>query len=453
MRLSAVALLLAACAAPSWGANLDLTASYRIRGIAYSNLNLDSKSPNNHSFVSNNARLGFSARKIVLASQKGEDTTLDIGVTIHGVGIAGSTSTFVAPFNAAAENYPSATMTPFIENAYATVHNLFGYRWDATFGRQTYRLGGGLLLDDDGAGLTGVSAHTELPWFGLQAEAFGFSAKNSLADPNSLTLAGASMALPLEGTWSVNYLYEHDRSVRPVFDCSFQGMPAAGCFISQSRKHFGSIRYSVNYGSIVFDGEAAIERGVGTPTGNIPSPAHIYYSGDAQVLKAKWKQKLYKIGEGVARMSVARGSGNNTGTGTRDEAFFPAHGHRFDGLERSGFGDFFAATPYDAYGGTYSTGSASGMRGGVSGIVSVGAGYTLPAWKGFVLDVDYFLYQADRVVTGSRSLGSEWDAKIRYQYEQHFSVSVAGAWFGIGKALNATRGTGRKITLEASGRF
>ena len=62
---------------------------------------------------------------------------------------------------------------------------------------------------------------------------------------------------------------------------------------------------------------------------------------------------LPRLGEGIARMSVARGSGDHADTPTRDEAFFPAHGHQFNGLDRSGFGDFFGATPYNAFGGNY----------------------------------------------------------------------------------------------------
>ncbi len=48
---------------------------------------------------------------------------------------------------------------------------------------------------------------------------------------------------------------------------------------------------------MVFDGEAAIEKGVATPTGPTPAPTHITYNGNAQVVRMKWKQSLYRTGE------------------------------------------------------------------------------------------------------------------------------------------------------------
>ena len=113
----------------------------------------------------------------------------------------------------------------------------------------------------------------------------------------------------------------------------------------------------------------------------------------------------------------------------------------------------YGATPYDAFGGNYSSSTRSGLPNGASGIIAVGAGYTPPAYHGVSLDVDYFLYQAERVSTGPRTLGSEWDFRLRYQIRDQFGLSAGLAAFKAGTLTDAHKPSGRKLSFEASGRF
>jgi len=456
-RLPRLAVLLALAASPAAASSLDVTASYKMKATAYKNLDLssDPSGRNNHSFVSNDARLGLAVRKIPLESRGGEDSTMDVGLLLHAIGVSGSTVTAASPFDRIAACYPSSDLTPFIENAYLKVSRLWSLPIEATFGRQNFKLGSGLLLDDDGAGLTGVSVRGELPWAGMKTEAFAFQDRNPRASgPSSLALFGGSLDLPGEGIWQLNQLFERDRTDQLVYGCTYSGDPdAAGCAISKAFRSFSSVRYQISYGPMVFEGEAAMQKGSATPTGPSPAGNHITYNGNAQVVKMKWKQSLYKSSEGIARMSVARGTGDNPGTATRDEAFFPSHGHRHNGLERSGFGEFFAATPYDAWGGNYSTSTASGLPQGASGLIVVGAGYTPPAYRGFNLDIDYYLYQAERIQSGSRTLGMEWDVRLKYPIKDQLTIALTTAYFKAGTFADHGHGVSRKVSLEASGRF
>lgn len=457
MRLALAATLLALSPALAGASSLDVTAAYKMKAVSYKNLDLsgDPAGRNNHSFVANDARLGLAVRKIPLQSQGGEDTALDVGLLLHAIGVAGSTIAVASPFDRVSACYPNTDLTPFIENAYLKVSRLWSLPIEATFGRQNYKMGSGLLLDDDGAGLTGVSVRGEFPWAGIKAEGFVFADRNPrAAGPSNLALFGGSLDLPTEGVWQLNQLVERDRTDQLVYGCTYTGNPELnGCKVSKAVRSFTSVRYQLSYGPMVFEGEAAVQKGVATPTGPNAAGSHITYNGNAQIVKMKWKQSLYKAGEGIARVSLARGTGDDTGTGTRDEAFFPTRGHRHNGLERSGFGEFFAATPYDAFGGNYSTSTASGLRQGASGIVVVGAGFTPPAYHGFTVDVDYFLYQAERVSLGPRTLGMEWDVRLRYPIRDQFSLSLTSAYFKAGKFSDAGRGVSRKLSFEASGRF
>jgi hypothetical protein len=452
----ALAILLASGFSTARAASLDVTAAYKMKAVSYSNLNYNTNDKNSHSFITNDARLGIAVRKIPLESRGGEDVTMDLGIVLHAIGVSGSTASIASPFDRPASYYPSSDLTPFIENAYLKVHRLWGYPWEATFGRQSYRLGSGLLLDDDGAGFTGVSARGELPWWSMKIEGFIFNDRNPLntSAPNSLDLAGASVDLPGEGVWQLNQLFERDRAQQTVYGCDYVGNPQPnGCLVSKAVRSFSSLRYQISYGPMVFDGEAAMEKGYATPTGLSPAGSHITYNGNAQVVRMKWKQSLYKSGEGIARVSVARGTGDDPGTNTKDEAFFPSHGHRYNGLERTGFGDLFAATAYDAFGGNVSTTTKSGLRNGASGLVVVGAGYTPPAYKGITLDVDFFLYQAERISAGSRTLGTEWDLRLRYPIRDQLTLAAGMAYFRAGKFTDPGRSIARKYSFEVSGRF
>ncbi|MBI3564565.1 MAG: hypothetical protein HY079_05140 [Elusimicrobia bacterium] len=435
-------------------ASLDVTAAYKMKALSYRNLDLG-RDVNNHSFISNDARLGLAVKKIVLEQRGGDDTTLDLGLLLHAVGVAGSTVAVATPFDRAAAYYPNATLQPFIENAYLKVGRLWGLPLEATFGRQNFRLGSGLLLDDDGAGFTGAVVRGELPWGGMKAEGFVFQDKNpQVGAPNSLTLAGFSLDLPTEGVWQLNQLIERDQSSQLVYGCNYAGNPDLdGCMVSKALRSFTSARYQISYGPMVFDGEAALQKGVATPTGPTPAPNHITYNGNAQVVRMKWKQSLWRTGEGVARVSLARGTGDDASTPTRDEAFFPSHGHRFNGLERAGFGEFYGATPYDAYGGNYSSSTKSGLPQGISGIMVVGAGYTPPAYHGFTVDLDFYLYQAEKLASGPRTLGTEWDARLRYPIRDQFTLAVGAAYFKSGVITDANKTIARKYSFEASGRF
>jgi len=455
-RSLSLAVLLVSGLSSAHAASLDVTASYKMKASSYSNLHYNTADRNSHSFITNDARLGIAVRKIPLEQRRGEDVTMDLGIVLRAIGVSGSTASVASPFDRVASYYPNADLTPFIENAYLKVHRLFGYPWEATFGRQSYRLGGGLLLDDDGAGLTGASARGELPWWNMKVEGFVFNDRNPLnvSAPNSLDLAGLSVDLPGEGVWQLNQLIERDRAQQTVYGCNYAGNPQAnGCLVSKALRSFTGLRYQISYGPMVFDGEAAIQKGYATPTGPSPAGNHITYNGNAQVVRMKWKQSLWKTGEGIARMSVARGSGDDPGTGTTDEAFFPSRGHRHNGLERAGFGELFAATPYDAFGGNYSTTTKNGLRNGASGLLVVGAGYTPPAYKSLTLDIDFFLYQAERISSGPRTLGTEWDVRLRYPIRDQLNIAATMAYFRAGKFTDPGRSVARKYSFEVSGRF
>jgi hypothetical protein len=448
------------CISSLYAANLDLSAGYNVQALSYSNLNYNPKTPDNQAFIANDASLGITVRKIELPDSW-EGTSMDLGIKFHALGVSGSTVALKSsPFGQIAANYPSVGLTPFIENAYLRIHKILGKSIDATLGRQNFMLGSGLLLDDDGAGFTGATIKANLPFWETSLEGFYFNTDHSIYNynttaapatsffaPSGLNLMGFTFALPTDGLWELNELIE---------DGTGEIDPGLGYTLSSAMRSFTSMRYQINYGPIIFDGEAAMEKGYANTNGANGAPNSISYNGNAAVARAKWKQPLYKVGEGIAHVALAHGSGATPGDAGTDTAFFPAHGHQFDGLQRNGFGAFFAATPYAALG---TAPTASNLPGGATGIDVVSGGFTPPAYDNMTLDLDYFLYRADQVVSGSRNLGDEWDATIRRSFRDRLTLSVTGAVFLPGAAAeggpNTTpiKTTALLISLNASGRF
>ena len=485
-RATAALILLAAVSGPALATNLDVTSEYRLRAVSYRNLNLGylvdgagtpARPPrNDRSFMSQSARLGFALKDIPLRDVQGESMDMVLKLRALGATAFARGASVAPPFDRAAANVPDSDFVPFFENAYLRARDLGGLPLDMTVGRQTFSLGSGLLLDDDGAGLTGVTLTGGLPWGGMRAQGFVFQTQRPASHPTHASLspgnagiAGLSLELPTEGTWQLNQVLEKDQTTQFAAPLGCRDASPSGCLVSKATRWFSSLRYQLTYGPIVFDGEAALQKGAATPTGPAAAGNHVTYNGNAQIVRAKWKQTFYansqtgrKI-QGIARVVFARGSGDDPSTPTTDEAFFPSHGHRFDGLERAGFGEFFGATPYDALAGQ-STTTASGLLNGASGIIPVGVGVTPPAYRGFVLDVDYFLYQADRVLAGPhRTLGTELDFRLRYDIRDRLQLRASAAYFTLGAGNDVTYTTGfspdpskstaRRYMFEAVGRF
>src|SRR5437867_12617780 len=94
-------ILLLAAALPTSvsAASLDIKADYRLRALSYTNLNLQDPRYD-RSFMTQNARLGIVINDL-WRSSSGNDERLDLGISLRGVGVAGSTTAVQAPFDRA----------------------------------------------------------------------------------------------------------------------------------------------------------------------------------------------------------------------------------------------------------------------------------------------------------------------------------------------------------------
>src|SRR6185437_6452531 len=77
------------------------------------------------------------------------------------------------------------------------------------------------------------------------------------------------------------------------------------------------------------------------------STSSLTLGGYAFLISAGLFTHLSKYGPLEIHTTFGQASGDS-GSGETDDSFQPGYGHRYDGLERSGFGEFYGATLYDA---------------------------------------------------------------------------------------------------------
>ncbi|MBI4057400.1 MAG: hypothetical protein HY399_07650 [Elusimicrobia bacterium] len=375
-------------------------------------------------------------KNIKLDSPRGRDTTMDVGLLLGAIGISGSTVPIQSPFDRAASRYPNSNLTPYIQNAYVKVNQFLGYPWQLTLGRQPFELVGGLLASDNGVGFTGLRIDYPFRSWEMKTKLFMFE-PSSTGGVNSLDLYGFSLEIPSEGIWELSALIEKDKTTTVALNTPVQG----------AVRTFYGLRYSLEYGPLSFDGQGVIQSGSAKPQN--PAQSKITYAGTALLFKGKWTQEMGRLGIGQGRLSFGKGSGDHSDTLTRDEAFFPSYGKRFDGLERAGFGDFYGASLYDAFG---STSTANGLPPNASGVQVFNLGATFPPYNGIYLDIDYYIFQAGTIGSAlTKSLGKEWDVRLHYTIKNKLTIQVAFASFSPGNPYNST--TAKRFLFEASGRF
>ncbi len=421
-------------------AKLDISSDVQMKMISYNNLDFQpSASAGSKKFITQNALLGFAVKGIKLERTK--DSFIDIAVSLNAVGVAGSTTAVKPPFEQIASRYPNTAFYPFIQQAYVKLyHTLLEKDVIMTIGRQAFRLGNGLLLSDDGLGFTGARIEIPALWSSMKGEIFSFEPISSQGQNSagSANVYGASLGLPLEGLWQAYTVFENDYNTKQTLS-----MPVKKVF-----RQFSGVRYTINYNYLEFDGEAVFQGG--SAALSTPNSGNIKFGGSAFLMQAKWAQPLGTMGTGKVRMTVGRGSGDKAGTTKTDEAFFPRFGRRYEGIERSGFGSILGATLYDCLA-TSST--LSGLPGSASGIQIFGAGVTMPPYKGFIFDFDWYLLKADRVAGGDRNIGTEINIKAAYPMGDKLKIQLAWGIFNPSAVYYSKSKAPSLLSIETTARF
>jgi hypothetical protein len=166
----------------------------------------------------------------------------------------------------------------------------------------------------------------------------------------------------------------------------------------------------------------------------------IKLGGSAYVIGLGGKQNTAKFGRFGAVLEYSFGSGDTPSTKGEDEAFRPSFASRWSGLERSGYGQYFAATFSDAYSPTQPfapvDSTNTGLPAGASGIQTSHFGMDATPWSQWTFSLDYYQYKADKKLSGQKELGTEFDYGFLYRFSGLVNIRGTYAVFNPGNAFD-----------------
>jgi len=417
---------------------------------------------------------------------------LEFMTQFQALGVAGSTGSISnVTVDPSQGRYPNTNFTPWIQWAYLKANHLFDSSVGLTIGRQPITLGDGLILSDDDLGFTGIRMDAVLPWYDIRANVFTFKPGQNLSNTNGgIDIFGFELTKPATNMrYQLSVVNEHDASgstvfIRPSENASVhspQYLQYVNSLGGQAPQNFNftatninktfldsRVEYRLAEGGFI-KGEAALQTGQVSrdPSLGTSSAAALGYSPDVKLggyaflVSGGLFTRFSKYGpiEIHGLFGIASG---DSGSGT-DNAFQPDFGHQYDGLERSGFGEFYGATlhnaiPSSSYGASASSPSVSGLPQGNSGLRVIGAGVTTHPTSLVSVGIDYYVYTAEESTNFSpapseSSLGTELDIGAGLAYTNYLTFRATYAIFSPGKAYGAFTNNATRFALEAVGRF
>lgn len=390
-----------------FASSLTVETDYRLRGIAFGNNDFDVSS-------STDARSYYSQRvQVTLGGTFSPGVRIVTKIT--ALGVVGSTSTlFTTP-------YPNTTMTPYVENAYVVLTNVNDLPVDIIAGKQPLTYGDGLIIADNGIGFNAFRLTGHVPW-PMKWDIELMTAKltdNFRPDSDTDLYGGVASVDWKKHHWEAGYF-------RYINDSGYVYTPLgrASDITKEVFKQFYDFRVGRRDDLSLYQFEIVKQSGYITGSNN----TNITLDGMGYTIRGELYGKNTKLGNVTARTFLAIASGNdpqNTGT---DTAFTPDLTRRYDGLERAGSGQLFAATPTDAF---YTLPAA------YSGINTLSLGAEFSPIYAWFFSVDYFLYSAsvgprgapvasgfERLFGGEFSIGVEMDLSVKFVHSKYVDASL-----------------------------
>jgi hypothetical protein len=432
---------------------LDVGTDYRLRAISIHKPSYGAPGDQSRAYFSQRALAHVGGRF---------SPNIEFMTQIQALGVAGSSASVTdLTANQAGSRYPDTDFRPWMQWAYFKASELHDLPVDITVGRQPITLGDGLILSDDDLGFTGVRLESRLPWYGLQGDAFTFKAGDSIVGNADSNINGLQLTKPMKNMRvQFAWVNEHDGTgrtvyIRPGENPAVAPLTTANFAASRIVRDFYDARVE---GRLLeggfYKGEFALQNGKISRDPTVPGGS-VSLGGYAGVISAGLYTKFSKYGPIEIHGIFGMASGDSGDPG-KDNAFHPGFGHRLDGLERSGYGELFGASLYDA---AASSGNPTGLPRGHSGIRAIGGGVTTHPTALLSVGIDYFVYDSQQQVNAAypefrseSGLGSEFDLGVGFAYTNYLSFRASAAFFSPGSAfINGSKAN--RYLLEARGRF
>lgn len=449
------------CVSAQAVSNLDIGADYRIRAVQISNPNYASDNPGSgatgeQKYYSHRSKIYMKARF---------DPSIEIATVLQAIGVSGSTGPILG-------RYPNENFTPFVENAYIRAGQINDWPISLTVGRQPYTWGNGLLLSDDGLGFDGINLEIGPYWGGIRNYFFTAKAHDKITtnDDSDIYLAGTSFSWGIHNL-KIGYLMERDRSgtAYSSLDTYNGQFKKSSVATSETTRQF----YDVQVGGVLekgafYSAEYAMQSGTikipGRTDGDVTlSGSAITFEGGFDFYHPRYKRM-------VLAFVFMQGSGDEASTRNEDESFKPSWGHKYDGLEPSGRGEFFAATPYSFYNQDKIKIVTKNSDGSVantydynqlfSGLRTFGFRGSVNPWEPFTAGLEFYIHTARETpdlrngaptTIADNELGRELIISTSYLYAKRINFVLR--WGKTFPSANLNNVGSSRLTLEASAKF
>lgn len=419
--LFGISVLLPFCSASAFAATaLSIGADYRVRGVA---IKERLKTVPDNDYISQRVQ-GY----LITDLSRDVEATLRVQ-SINPWGVESSSTSLVT-------RYPDANGDVWIQNAFVRLPNIWRNAAVLTIGRQPIVWGDGEILSDDELGFNAIRAQFTSPWR-IEFDVDGFLAKvdEGLQSQGDTDLYGLRVGTDRRLVrWDAVGVWEKSDATR-AYEMGASTFPFSATMID--RKIYG-LQFRANLRDAFLKGayyvqDGSVEQADGTETA---------LGGDAYVFGLGGKSNQTRFGRFGAILEMAVGSGDDADSAGEDEAFRPSFAARWDGLERRGYGRYFAATFSDVYSSTApfapATSVNDGLPAGTSGIQSIRFGVDATPWAKWTFTFDYYQYKAQKSLAGSKELGTEFDYGVEYRYSGLVTFRAFTSRFSPGEAFDET---------------
>src|SRR3989339_325021 len=305
--------------------------------------------------------------------------------------------------------------TPQIENVFVKFKEINDYPIDLIVGRQPVKIGQGIIVDDDGLGFDALRLQGTIPLVNIRADTFLIKRVETSA--TQYTNEKGEDLYSIGGNWT----YDDDYNFRVYYFVENSSSPLKKDFISLRAD--GRFKQGVDYRAEI------IKAGGG-------------YSGISYLVGLTAYSKIKRLGTTSVNLEYAVGSGQNNGLG-----FDPTYGHKTDGLERAGYGEYFGASISDFYGGL------KNFKADGQGVHTTLLGLGFEPYNKLHMDFNYYvLFSLDSPeLSGQESyLGEEFDIMASYKYTENCSINLLYGKFSPLRILK-TEGITKKISANKLG--
>ncbi len=429
--------LRAVFAAKANASTLDVDTDYRIRGILYTNNDFNNN-------TSTDALAYYSQMLHVTLTGKFNEG-VEICTRLSAIGVAGSTTVFTgipkSSSTAVTVPYPSTDFSPYIDYAYIKIKNLADTPLTVIAGKQPMTYGNGLVISDNGTGMFAFRIYGKYN-FSLPIPKFNLKKGGELFEHYPIELETEVFTAKLADGLTPGYdhdlygivnRYDHDKyHIELSF---FEDADGSGSLYIKGPNAYNTSSINKNFIDFYITRKEDISSfrfEIAKENGSVQRSdgAQISLDGLGYNLYGELIGDKTKLGKVTAHAMIAFNTGdNNPSLFANDSSFNPSQTKRFDGLERTGYGELFAASPYDA---TFALPSS------YSGIDALNVGVDFSPIYGWNLGVDYFYFAAsegpdgapdasgfEKLYGANFALGVEMDLYAKYTYSKFTDFRIS----------------------------